>query len=223
MSCLSSLDLDECNQSPKPCNFICKNTEGSYQCSCPRGYILQEDGKICKGQEKAAETLPSPQGVARAEEHVTQQSGPSVQTQKARQGKGCWTLTDGCLRVSSTDTLDLSHPGNKTAPCPFLQIHPTAYPSPCGAPGALNHPVSKRAPPGVALPGWGFTHLPQSSSIRLRGGCPENWLCGICGFRERQRRTSASSSCVCVGSAAEVGEAPWACCPHVRILCVCCS
>lgn len=49
VSCLSSLDLDECNQSPKPCNFICKNTEGSYQCSCPRGYILQEDGKICKG------------------------------------------------------------------------------------------------------------------------------------------------------------------------------
>lgn len=47
--CLSNSDLDECNQSPKPCNFICKNTEGSYQCSCPRGYILQEDGKICKG------------------------------------------------------------------------------------------------------------------------------------------------------------------------------
>uniref|UniRef100_A0A8C3TCD8 Fibrillin 3 n=1 Tax=Chelydra serpentina TaxID=8475 RepID=A0A8C3TCD8_CHESE len=42
-------DLDECNQSPKPCNFICKNAEGSYQCSCPRGYILQEDGKTCKG------------------------------------------------------------------------------------------------------------------------------------------------------------------------------
>lgn len=49
--CPWSADLDECNQSPKPCNFICKNTEGSYQCSCPRGYILQEDGKICKGTE----------------------------------------------------------------------------------------------------------------------------------------------------------------------------
>lgn len=44
-----SLDVDECIQAPKPCNFICKNTEGGYLCSCPRGYILQEDGKSCKG------------------------------------------------------------------------------------------------------------------------------------------------------------------------------
>lgn len=44
------LDLDECSQSPKPCNFLCKNTEGSYLCSCPRGYVLQPDGKTCKGE-----------------------------------------------------------------------------------------------------------------------------------------------------------------------------
>lgn len=47
---LSCLDMDECSQSPKPCNFLCKNTEGSYLCSCPRGYILQPDGKTCKGK-----------------------------------------------------------------------------------------------------------------------------------------------------------------------------
>lgn len=41
--------MDECIQAPKPCNFICKNTEGSYLCSCPRGYLLQEDGKSCRG------------------------------------------------------------------------------------------------------------------------------------------------------------------------------
>ncbi|MDN0705619.1 hypothetical protein FCX65_25585, partial [Escherichia coli] len=44
------IDLNECNQAPKPCNFICKNTEGSFQCSCPKGYILQEDGRSCKGK-----------------------------------------------------------------------------------------------------------------------------------------------------------------------------
>uniref|UniRef100_A0A4W3H474 EGF-like domain-containing protein n=1 Tax=Callorhinchus milii TaxID=7868 RepID=A0A4W3H474_CALMI len=44
------LDLDECVQAPKPCNFICKNTEGSYKCACPRGYVLQENGKSCKGE-----------------------------------------------------------------------------------------------------------------------------------------------------------------------------
>lgn len=49
--CISLIiDLNECNQAPKPCNFICKNTEGSYQCSCPKGYILQEDGRSCKGK-----------------------------------------------------------------------------------------------------------------------------------------------------------------------------
>ena len=50
------IDLNECNQAPKPCNFICKNTEGSYQCSCPKGYILQEDGRSCKGKVETAFT-----------------------------------------------------------------------------------------------------------------------------------------------------------------------
>ncbi|XP_031824464.1 fibrillin-2-like isoform X1 [Sarcophilus harrisii] len=39
------VDLDEYSPSLKPCNFVCKNTDGSYQYSCPQGYILQEDGK----------------------------------------------------------------------------------------------------------------------------------------------------------------------------------
>ncbi|KAF6130034.1 fibrillin 1 [Phyllostomus discolor] len=48
------IDLNECNQAPKPCNFICKNTEGSYQCSCPKGYILQDDGRSCKDLDECA-------------------------------------------------------------------------------------------------------------------------------------------------------------------------
>lgn len=47
-------DMDECALSPKPCNFLCKNTEGSYLCSCPRGYSLQPDGKTCKGTSSAS-------------------------------------------------------------------------------------------------------------------------------------------------------------------------
>lgn len=53
-------DLNECNQAPKPCNFICKNTEGSYQCSCPKGYILQEDGRSCKGEGTLASSTHLP-------------------------------------------------------------------------------------------------------------------------------------------------------------------
>uniref|UniRef100_A0A3Q3EIF5 Fibrillin-1 n=1 Tax=Labrus bergylta TaxID=56723 RepID=A0A3Q3EIF5_9LABR len=50
----SHLDVDECIQAPKPCNFICKNTEGGYLCSCPRGYILQEDGKSCRDLDECS-------------------------------------------------------------------------------------------------------------------------------------------------------------------------
>ncbi len=42
--------VDECVQAPKPCNFICKNTDGGYLCSCPRGYLLQDDAKSCRGK-----------------------------------------------------------------------------------------------------------------------------------------------------------------------------
>ncbi|XP_049339341.1 fibrillin-1 isoform X2 [Astyanax mexicanus] len=48
------VDVDECVQAPKPCNFICKNVEGGYQCSCPRGYILQEDRKSCRDLDECS-------------------------------------------------------------------------------------------------------------------------------------------------------------------------
>lgn len=48
------VDVDECVQAPKPCNFICKNVEGGYLCSCPRGYILQEDRKSCRDLDECS-------------------------------------------------------------------------------------------------------------------------------------------------------------------------
>ncbi|KAL7879279.1 hypothetical protein AOLI_G00102530 [Acnodon oligacanthus] len=48
------IDVDECAQAPKPCNFICKNVEGGYLCSCPRGYILQEDRKSCRDLDECS-------------------------------------------------------------------------------------------------------------------------------------------------------------------------
>lgn len=39
-------DINECDD--RPCSQICRNTQGSYVCSCSPGYTLRPDGKTCK-------------------------------------------------------------------------------------------------------------------------------------------------------------------------------
>ena len=43
-------DIDECGSSTSPCEGgkSCKNTMGSYECSCKQGF--QWDGKACSGK-----------------------------------------------------------------------------------------------------------------------------------------------------------------------------
>ncbi|XP_014244418.1 fibrillin-2-like [Cimex lectularius] len=40
-------DVNECHNSPSPCQHSCQNTQGSYLCSCPKGYELGPDGSSC--------------------------------------------------------------------------------------------------------------------------------------------------------------------------------
>lgn len=47
---LASPDIDECSLNPLLCAFRCRNTEGSYVCTCPAGYALREDGAMCRGR-----------------------------------------------------------------------------------------------------------------------------------------------------------------------------
>ncbi|XP_004706727.1 hemicentin-1 [Echinops telfairi] len=49
------LDINECDQVPKPCAHQCSNTPGSFKCICPPGQHLLGDGKSCAGLER----LPS--------------------------------------------------------------------------------------------------------------------------------------------------------------------
>eukprot|EP00731_Ephydatia_muelleri_P017659 Em0010g757a len=42
-----SLDIDECSTNKGNCSHICTNTDGSYACSCLRGYLLEANNQSC--------------------------------------------------------------------------------------------------------------------------------------------------------------------------------
>ncbi|XP_073456587.1 hemicentin-2 [Aquarana catesbeiana] len=46
------LDINECQQAPKPCAYQCQNLAGSYKCLCPPGKQLLGDGRSCAGLER---------------------------------------------------------------------------------------------------------------------------------------------------------------------------
>ena len=45
------IDINECTEGAHDCDHICTNNEGSYTCSCSRGYSLAGDGKSCTGKQ----------------------------------------------------------------------------------------------------------------------------------------------------------------------------
>ncbi|XP_055688517.1 fibrillin-1 isoform X2 [Lutzomyia longipalpis] len=46
------LDVDECASGSVSCTHGCRNTEGGYQCVCPAGFELAEDGATCLDQDE---------------------------------------------------------------------------------------------------------------------------------------------------------------------------
>ncbi|XP_061490012.1 hemicentin-1 isoform X2 [Rhineura floridana] len=46
------MDINECEQLPKPCAYQCANSPGSFKCICPPGQHLLGDGKSCAGLER---------------------------------------------------------------------------------------------------------------------------------------------------------------------------
>lgn len=45
-------DTDECQQTPNPCAYQCRNVPGSFRCLCPPGTVLLGDGRSCAGLER---------------------------------------------------------------------------------------------------------------------------------------------------------------------------
>ena len=45
-----ALDMDECaSNATNPCNQICTNNDGGFECSCMSGFQLQSDRFTCEG------------------------------------------------------------------------------------------------------------------------------------------------------------------------------
>ena len=44
-----NIETDECAASPSPCQHVCTNTVGSFQCSCNNGYLIDSDETSCNG------------------------------------------------------------------------------------------------------------------------------------------------------------------------------
>ena len=46
---MATIEINECASSSSPCEHSCTNTDGSFQCSCNNGYLLDDDGRSCDG------------------------------------------------------------------------------------------------------------------------------------------------------------------------------
>lgn len=47
-------DINECVLNTSHCQYNCQNTEGSYICSCPAGFLLNPDGFTCRDLDECA-------------------------------------------------------------------------------------------------------------------------------------------------------------------------
>ena len=47
---MHTIDINECKQAPPPCDQLCRNDKGSFQCYCKDGYELNETTSLCQSE-----------------------------------------------------------------------------------------------------------------------------------------------------------------------------
>lgn len=51
-------DIDECRLNNGGCDHICRNTVGSFECSCKKGYKLLINERSCQGERRDTPSAP---------------------------------------------------------------------------------------------------------------------------------------------------------------------
>ena len=57
---VSFSDIDECEPHNGGCDHFCRNTIGSFECSCHKGFKLLTDERSCQGRLPSPPPTPSP-------------------------------------------------------------------------------------------------------------------------------------------------------------------
>ncbi|CAB4014313.1 EGF-like domain-containing, partial [Paramuricea clavata] len=94
-------DIDECTED-RPCDHNCKNTNGSYVCSCRNGYTLGRDGKSCddinecRGNHTCDQLCYNTPGSYRCRCKPGYKFGPDSLSRKCIDIDECTAGTSGC-------------------------------------------------------------------------------------------------------------------------------
>lgn len=57
---LGSTDINECLANNGGCDHSCRNTVGSFECGCRKGYKLLTDERTCQGEPSRCQDMPPP-------------------------------------------------------------------------------------------------------------------------------------------------------------------
>ncbi|XP_030385204.1 fibrillin-2 isoform X2 [Scaptodrosophila lebanonensis] len=114
----SCLDIDECAAGTHQCSHNCFNVEGGYQCLCPVGYVIGDDGNTCEdvdeckldngGCQQLCRNLPGAHACA---------CDPGYEL--AADERSCFDIDECATQATSNCTHDcLNKPGGYECACP---------------------------------------------------------------------------------------------------------